>query len=151
MKYLRFVALLGICLFFASFANAQRVFVGVGVGPGYYYGPAYYGPPPVCAYGYYDYYPYACAPYGYPQWFAGGVFIGAGPWFHGFHRRSFYGPRGFEGRFHGDFDRDGFRGRGFAHEGFVGRGFARGEVHGGGGFHGFHGGGFHGGGHGGHR
>src|SRR2546429_512391 len=113
MKYLRFVALLGICLFFASFANAQRVFVGVGVGPGYYYGPAYYGPPPVCAYGYYDYYPYACAPYGYygPQWFAGGVFIGAGPWFHGFHRRSFYGPRGFEGRFHGDFDRDGFRGR----------------------------------------
>src|SRR5438876_1484977 len=86
-----------------------------------------------------------------PQWFAGGVFIGAGPWFHGFHRRSFYGPRGFEGRFHGDFDRDGFRGRGFAHEGFVGRGFARGEVHGGGGFHGFHGGGFHGGGHGGHR
>ena len=103
MKYLRFVALLGICLFFASFANAQRVFVGVGVGPGYYYGPAYYGPPPVCAYGYYDYYPYACAPYGYygPQWFAGGVFIGAGPWFHGFHRRSFYGPRGFEGRFHG--------------------------------------------------
>jgi hypothetical protein len=153
MTYLRFAALLGICLFFASFANAQRVFVGVGVGPGYYYGPAYYGPPPVCAYGYYDYYPYACAPYGYygPQWFAGGVFIGAGPWFHGFHGRSFYGPRGFQGRFHGDFDRDGFRGRGFAHEGFVGRGFARGEVHGGGGFHGFHGGGFHGGGHGGHR
>jgi hypothetical protein len=26
-----------------------------------------------------------CAPYGYygPEWFTGGVFIGAGPWFHG--------------------------------------------------------------------
>lgn len=147
MRYLRFAALLGICLFFASFANAQRVFLGVGVGPGYYYGPAYGGPPPVCPYGYYGYYPYACAPYGYygPQWFAGGVFIGAGPWFHGFHGRGFFGPRyyerrGFEGRFHGDFGRDGFRGRGFARGG---------EFHGGGGFRG--GGGFHGGGHGGRR
>lgn len=147
MRYLKFAALLGICLFFASFANAQRVFLGVGVGPGYYYGPAYVGPPPVCAYGYYGYYPYACAPYGYygPQWFAGGVFIGAGPWFHGFHGRGFFGPRyyerrGFEGRFHGDFGRDGFRGRGFARGG---------EFHGGGGFRG--GGGFHGGGHGGRR
>jgi hypothetical protein len=43
------------------------------------------GPAPVCPYGYYDYAPYACAPYGYygPEWFVGGVFIGAGPWFHG--------------------------------------------------------------------
>jgi hypothetical protein len=43
------------------------------------------GPAPVCPYGYYDYAPYACAPYGYygPEWFAGGAFIGAGPWFHG--------------------------------------------------------------------
>lgn len=49
------------------------------------------GGPPVCPYGYYDYSPYNCAPYGYygPQWFAGGAFIGAGPWFHG--------PRGFHG------------------------------------------------------
>ena len=40
---------------------------------------------PACPYGYYDYAPYACAPYGYygPEWFGGGVFIGAGPWFHG--------------------------------------------------------------------
>jgi hypothetical protein len=39
----------------------------------------------VCPYGYYDVPPYACAPYGYygPEWFSGGVFIGAGPWFHG--------------------------------------------------------------------
>lgn len=49
------------------------------------------GAPPVCPYGYFDYAPYNCAPYGYygPDWFAGGVFIGAGPWFHG--------PRGFWG------------------------------------------------------
>lgn len=45
------------------------------------------GAPPVCPYGYYDYAPYNCAPYGYygPEWFNGGVFIGAGPWFHGPH------------------------------------------------------------------
>lgn len=42
------------------------------------------GPEPGCPYGYYDYAPYNCAPYGYygPEWFSGGVFIGAGPWFH---------------------------------------------------------------------
>jgi len=49
------------------------------------------GPTPVCPYGYYDYPPYQCAPYGYygPEWFTNGVFIGAGPWFHG--PRGFYG------------------------------------------------------------
>lgn len=43
------------------------------------------GPAPVCPYGYYDYAPYNCAPYGYygSEWFANGVFIGAGPWYHG--------------------------------------------------------------------
>lgn len=43
------------------------------------------GAAPVCPYGYYDGAPYGCAPYGYygPEWFTGGVFIGAGPWFHG--------------------------------------------------------------------
>ena len=43
------------------------------------------GAEPVCPYGYYDYAPYRCAPFGYygPQWFSNGVFIGAGPWFHG--------------------------------------------------------------------
>jgi hypothetical protein len=43
------------------------------------------GSAPVCPYGYYDYAPYACAPYGYygSEWFSSGVFIGAGPWFHG--------------------------------------------------------------------
>ncbi len=49
------------------------------------------GPEPACPYGYYDSAPYGCAPYGYygPQWFSGGAFIGAGPWFHG--PRDFHG------------------------------------------------------------
>jgi hypothetical protein len=49
------------------------------------------GVAPICPYGYYDFAPYNCAPYGYygPDWFTGGVFIGAGPWFHGPH--GFYG------------------------------------------------------------
>ena len=43
------------------------------------------GVAPDCPYGYYDVPPYTCAPYGYygPEWFNGGIFIGAGPWFHG--------------------------------------------------------------------
>jgi hypothetical protein len=47
--------------------------------------------PPVCPYGYYEEPPYNCAPDGYygPEWFAGGVFIGAGPYYHGQDR--FYG------------------------------------------------------------
>ena len=49
------------------------------------------GAAPVCPYGYFDYAPYPCAPYGYygPDWFNGGIFIGAGPWFHG--ARGFFG------------------------------------------------------------
>ena len=56
------------------------------------------GGPPVCPYGYFDYAPYPCSPYGYygPDWFAGGVFLGAGPWFHG--------PRGFYGHVDNRFD-----------------------------------------------
>ena len=43
------------------------------------------GVAPACPYGYYATPPYSCAPYGYygPEWFSSGVFIGAGPWFHG--------------------------------------------------------------------
>src|SRR5260370_6901370 len=105
MRYLRYFALLGILMFTAGYSPAQ-VAVGVGVGPGYI------GPAPVCAYGYYGYYPYDCAPYGYygPDYFLSGVFIGAGPWFHGFYGRPRFFGRGFEGR--------GFDGR----RGFVGRG-----------------------------
>ena len=63
------------------------------------------GAAPVCPYGYYDYAPYNCSPYGYygPDWFAGGVFIGAGPWFHG--------PRGFYGHVDNRYDPNhGYRG-----------------------------------------
>lgn len=63
------------------------------------------GPAPVCPYGYYEVPPYRCAPDGYygPEWFDGGVFIGAGPWYHG--RDRFYGRVDH----HFDF-REGYRG-----------------------------------------
>jgi len=49
------------------------------------------GVAPVCPYGYYEGTPYGCAPDGYygPEWFSGGVFVGAGPWYHG--SDHFYG------------------------------------------------------------
>jgi len=73
MRYLKYMALLGLLFIPVGKANAQ-VRVGVGIGPvgvGVGVGPAVVGPAPVCAYGYYSYHPYACAPYGYygPQWF----------------------------------------------------------------------------------
>jgi hypothetical protein len=60
---------------------------------------------PVCPYGYFDYAPYACTPYGYygPDFFVGGVFIGTGPWFRG--------PRGFAGHVDNRYDpRQGYKG-----------------------------------------
>ncbi len=137
MKYIRILAVLSIGLFTAGFAHAQRFSVGVGVGGPVYAAPVY--GPPVCTYGYYDYYPYACAPYGYygPEWFSSGIFIGAGPWFRG----GFYGGRGFhEFRGRRDFDDHWHR--------FDGRGDFVGDFRGGRGgeFHGGHGGNFHGGG-----
>jgi hypothetical protein len=58
------------------------------------------GVAPECPYGYYDVPPYTCAPAGYygPEWFTGGVFIGAGPWFKGDH--DFHGS--VNNRFHPD-------------------------------------------------
>jgi hypothetical protein len=61
--------------------------------------------PPACPYGYYETPPYNCAPDGYygPEWFSGGIFIGAGPWYHG--------PRGFYGHVDHALDvRQGYRG-----------------------------------------
>ena len=63
------------------------------------------GVAPECPYGYYDEAPYGCAPAGYygPEWFTGGVFIGAGPWFHGgadFHghvNNAFHPAHGYSG------------------------------------------------------
>src|ERR1700679_1680418 len=73
------MTILGIGIFVAGCDRAQaQVSVTIGA-------------PPVCPYGYYEAPPYNCAPDGYygPEWFTGGVFIGAGPWFHGPH--GFYG------------------------------------------------------------
>src|SRR6201981_303513 len=106
MRYLKYAALVGILALSMSAVASEQVRVGIGVGT---VGVAI-GSPPVCAYGYYPYAPYACAPYGYwgPDYFVNGVFIGAGPWFHGFYghpylRRWFYG-HGYYGR--GGWDHD---------------------------------------------
>src|SRR5580658_6174562 len=78
MRYFKYLALLAVCAFALATPSQAQVRVGVGIGVGPVYG-GYAAP--VCAYGYYGYAPYACAPYGYygPSWFAGGIFIGAGP------------------------------------------------------------------------
>lgn len=112
MRYLKYLALLAILAVPAIYAQAQ-VSIGVQIGPDY----GIYNAPPVCTYGYYSYYPFDCAPYGYwgPEWFVDGVFIGAGPWDHFYFRHPEIYERvyGFR-RFH-DFDRfrdrdDRFRG-----------------------------------------
>src|ERR1035438_3458919 len=101
MRYIKYLALVSVLMVPLAYSQAQ-VSVGVGIGPGYV------GGQPVCEYGYYGYAPYACAPYGYygPDWFAGGAFIGAGPWYgwgggwgHGFYGRGGWGyGRGYRGR-----------------------------------------------------
>ena len=71
-KFLALAAFVG-CAMFATVPKAPaQIAVEIGVAP-------------ECPYGYYDAAPYECAPYGYygPEWFTGGVFVGAGPWFHG--------------------------------------------------------------------
>jgi len=73
--------LAGVCFAATTAPKAEaQVAVGVSIGVA-----------PDCPYGYYDYAPYPCAPYGYygPEWFTDGIFIGAGPWFHG--RHDFHG------------------------------------------------------------
>ena len=71
-KYLAIVAVAGICFTMTAPKAEAQVTINIGA-------------PPECPYGYYDYAPYACAPWGYygPEWFSSGVFVGAGPWFHG--------------------------------------------------------------------
>ena len=91
IKVLAFVALTIGLLCCAPAAPAQ-ISINIGVAP-------------VCPYGYFDYSPYNCAPYGYygPDWFVDGVFIGAGPWFHG--------PAHFSGHVDSRFDpRHGYKG-----------------------------------------
>ena len=117
MKYLRYVALLALLAMPLAYSQAAVV-VGAGVGVGVGVGLA---GPPVCAYGYYPDYPYACAPYGYysPSWFVNGVFIGAGPWYHGWghpyygrpYAHGFAVRPGFERRGPVAVNRGGFHGR----------------------------------------
>ena len=151
------------CLALVPTTASAQVRVGVAIG-----GPQVgveVGGPPVCQWGYYDYAPYACAPYGWygPGYFYNGIFLGVGPWAYwgyghgwGGHRffgggggryafgpygRDYHGPAGFHGY--------GYHGGGFGHGAPGGHGDFHGGGHAGGGFHG--GGGHAGGGHGGHR
>ncbi len=90
MNLLKFALLGGVALI----AGCGPTRFGVGIGAA-----------PICPYGYYEIPPYACAPDGYygPEWYQGGVFIGAGPWYHG--------PRRFYGHVDHDLDfRQGYRG-----------------------------------------
>jgi hypothetical protein len=90
-KILALSAMTAVLLSVNHVAPAQ-ISVGIGVAP-------------ICPYGYYDYGSYDCAPYGYygPDWFVGGAFIGAGPWYHG--------PRGFYGHVDNRYDpRNGYHG-----------------------------------------
>jgi hypothetical protein len=120
MKYLRYVALLALLTLPLAYSQAE-VRVGIGFG-------GYVAGPPVCAYGYYQDYPYACAPYGYygPSWFANGIFIGAGPWYHGWGHANWGRPyaRGYAGpgNYGRGFERRGFEGRSVERRGFEGRG-----------------------------
>lgn len=142
MRYLKYAvfsaALLGFLLVAAGSAQAAPVTVGVGVA---------IGPEPVCVYGYYPFAPYGCAPVGYwgPNYFVGGIFIGAGPWFRGWgHPWGYYVRPGYAYR-PGFAVRPGYGNRpGYAyHAAPPAHGFVGGGYHGGA----YHGGGFHGGGH----
>ena len=66
------ISVLVLSVLFTIGCGPAHVSVGLGVAP-------------VCPYGYYEAPPYNCAPDGYygPEWFSGGVFVGAGPWYHG--------------------------------------------------------------------
>jgi hypothetical protein len=91
-KVLAFAAVAG--LFFAANTPKTQAQISVEIGVA-----------PDCPYGYYEAAPYGCAPYGYygPEWFTRGVFVGAGPWFHG--------PANFQGHVDNNFHPDhGYKG-----------------------------------------
>jgi hypothetical protein len=72
VKFLALTAIAGLGIAASAPRTEAQVSIGIGVAP-------------ACPYGYFENPPYGCAPYGYygPEWFSNGVFIGAGPWFHG--------------------------------------------------------------------
>ena len=76
MRYSKFLALPTMIATLLSIPSSAPAQVSINIGAA-----------PVCPYGYYDFAPYNCAPYWYygSEWFSGGMFIGAGPWFHGAH------------------------------------------------------------------
>ncbi|HUB53311.1 MAG TPA: hypothetical protein VL986_14245 [Terracidiphilus sp.] len=78
MRLLKLLPLLAALLILGGGRENSPAQIGIGVN---------IGPEPVCPYGYFNYPPYDCAPYGYygPDWFIDGVFVGVGPWFHGPH------------------------------------------------------------------
>ncbi len=71
-KVVALAAVAGLCFAANAPKSQAQIRVEIGVAP-------------ECPYGYYDAAPYRCAPYGYygSEWFSGGAFVGAGPWFHG--------------------------------------------------------------------
>ena len=87
------VAAIGIAGITKKAAAQVNISIGVGVAP--------VAVAPVCPYGYFNYAPYSCAPFGYygPQWFTGGAFIGTGPWFHGSEGFNGYVDHHFDPRF----------------------------------------------------
>ena len=91
-KVVALAAVAGLCFAANNPKTQAQISVEIGVAP-------------VCPYGYYDAAPYGCAPYGYygPEWFTRGVFVGAGPWFHG--------PANFQGHVDNNFHPDhGYKG-----------------------------------------
>ena len=134
MKYLKYIAMLAVLMVPLAFTQAAQAQVGFGVGIGV--GPGYVDAPPVCEYGYYG-----------PSWFSGGIFIGAGPWYHGWGRPYYPGYGYYRGPIGRGYVGHGYVGRGYEGRGrgFTGRGPTTGfhggaprggEVHGGAGFHG---------------
>jgi hypothetical protein len=100
VRYLKYFVLLAAILALPTLHSQAQVSIGVQIGPTY----GIYNAPPVCEYGFYPDYPFACAPYGYwgPNYFVNGVFIGVGPWnnfyfTHPTYYRPFYFNRGFRG------------------------------------------------------
>jgi hypothetical protein len=94
LKYFALAAVAGLFVTVAVPKTQAQVNIGVSIGAA-----------PDCPYGYYDTTPYGCAPYGYygPEWFTGGAFVGAGPWFHG--------PDTFQGHVNNNFHPDhGYKG-----------------------------------------
>jgi hypothetical protein len=93
LKLLTLTAVAGLCIIPSAPKAQAQIRVEIGAAP-------------ACPYGYFDSAPYGCAPYGYygPEWFSGGAFVGAGPWFHGREHfsghvnNSFHPEHGYKGQ-----------------------------------------------------